>query len=471
MLTFLSHLPLRTSGSGQEVDISQPIRHIYRTFLLTNCVSAMSSWFRACCALQISSYQYRCRNGHTRVSPSIYTKTLIQGWFLRAESRLPSFIEFVDAISIKTSGDQCNAPIVSHPAQRYLTSSPSEHRYAHNASRFEKSEIPDDQPRTPCKWQGCPPFPLLSEDQSAHEALYHQHLPSAKGALNVTTENMRPRLGGASEDDSPPREKRCCVSRHHFHSTGSLNLTTTGRSASSTTRARSSLRCTSSRRHVLKTNNSDENRAVQRKVEGKVAHKRAEQKRRNETSSLITELKHRLPPQFSEGWQPRDQRDIYTKNWTLKAMLNYDKPRATVIEEKLIFIEVQAAVNAALEERNAALEERIAKLEERNAALKQQIQQSGTWNEPHCWLRTKKADGSVYYCQIGSLFSIRCRGTVQPWSRETWARKQADQVALWRPTGLFHSWEGRSLCSMSFHPFRRSREDSEEHILSQTFFD
>lgn len=47
-------------------------------------------------------------------------------------------------------------------------------------------------------------------------------------------------------------------------------------------------------------------------------------------------------------------RDI-RKMEQLKAMLNYHKYKAAVIEEQLEIVEAQAAVKAALEESNAAL--------------------------------------------------------------------------------------------------------------------
>ena len=96
---------------------------------------------------------------------------------------------------------------------------------------------------------------------------------------------------------------------------------------------------------------------VQHKVEeDKVAHKRAEQKRRNELSTLIAELEICLPSEFLDGCQPpRNQKPGYTKNGTLKAVLSYLKHQATVIEEQNKINEAQAAANAALKERVEAL--------------------------------------------------------------------------------------------------------------------
>ena len=93
--------------------------------------------------------------------------------------------------------------------------------------------------------------------------------------------------------------------------------------------------------------------------EGKAAHKRAEQIRQNEISTLIVELEHCLPPEFLDGCQPRNQRPGYTKNGVLKTMLRYHKHRAAVIEQQRKLTEAQAANNAALEESNAMLMQRL----------------------------------------------------------------------------------------------------------------
>lgn len=95
---------------------------------------------------------------------------------------------------------------------------------------------------------------------------------------------------------------------------------------------------------------------VQHKVkEDKVAHKRAEQKRRNEHSSFITALELCLPSDFLDGCQPRNQKPGYTKNGTLKAVLSFLEHQATTIEEQKKTIEAQATTIAALNERIAAL--------------------------------------------------------------------------------------------------------------------
>ena len=105
---------------------------------------------------------------------------------------------------------------------------------------------------------------------------------------------------------------------------------------------------------------------VQHKVqEGKLAYKRAEQRHRNELSTLRAELEHCLPPKFL-NWMSakKPEAGIYEK-WNIKkAMLNYHKHQAAVIEEQLETFKAQAAAKAALEESNVA--------------LMQQIQQSGT---------------------------------------------------------------------------------------------
>lgn len=96
---------------------------------------------------------------------------------------------------------------------------------------------------------------------------------------------------------------------------GGLSLTKTVSSVSSRTlKAKPPVQCTSSRRPTLKPDNSDIDQTIQHKFkEGKVTHKRAEQKRRNELSSLITELEHLLPSKSLCGCQPKNQKPGYTK--------------------------------------------------------------------------------------------------------------------------------------------------------------
>ena len=121
--------------------------------------------------------------------------------------------------------------------------------------------------------------------------------------------------------------------------------------------------------------------------EGKAAHKRAEQIRRNEHSTLIVELKHCLPPEFLDGCQSTNQRPGYTKNGILKAMLMYHKHQAAVIEKQRKIIEAEAAKNAASEE-------------ESNARLIQRVQQCVAYEESRCWSRTRKAYQYVCYYQL-----------------------------------------------------------------------
>ena len=117
---------------------------------------------------------------------------------------------------------------------------------------------------------------------------------------------------------------------------------------------------TSSRRHTLKPDDLYVDRGPQHMIEeGKAAHKRAEQIRRNEHSTLIVGLEHCLPAEFSDGCQPRNQRPGYTKNGILKAMLKYHKHQAAVIKKQRKMIDGEAAKNAALEDSNAMLMQRL----------------------------------------------------------------------------------------------------------------
>lgn len=306
------------------------------------------------------------------------------------ESKLPHFHEFVefvegarlpsndgdcqlpcrvDATSIVTSTNRYIAPTVPRPAQKVPTRSPLEHSSVRKASGFEESECSDTRRRDLCQWQGRLHGLLSSKDRAAHEVLHNNDQSSSNGPLLASGNNKRPRPSEAPEDNFLIGEKRQRVPRHDVPSTVGSNSTKTGSSASSKTlRAKPSVRCTPPRRPTLETDNSDMDLVVQHKVEeGKVAHKRAEQKRRNEQSSLITEMEHRLPSEFLDGCQPRNQKPGYSKNGTLKAMLNCHKHQATLIEDQDKIIEAQAAANAALKERYTA--------------LMQQCQQCGSWNE------------------------------------------------------------------------------------------
>ena len=125
-------------------------------------------------------------------------------------------------------------------------------------------------------------------------SLHQNDACSSEGALHASEDNERPRLRATPEDTLPSGKKLECVSRYDVLSMNGWNRTTTGSSAfSKTLRAEQSVSCTSLRNPALKTDDSDADQAVQYKVEeGKVAHKKAEQKRRNERSSLIIELEH-----------------------------------------------------------------------------------------------------------------------------------------------------------------------------------
>lgn len=122
---------------------------------------------------------------------------------------------------------------------------------------------------------------------------HHDDASSSDSALLASEDNKRPRLKANPEKTLPSGKELQCVSRYDVLSMDGSHCTLTGSASSKALRAEPSVSCTSLRRHTLKTNNSDVDQVVQYKVEeGKVAHKKAEQKRRNGLSSLITELEH-----------------------------------------------------------------------------------------------------------------------------------------------------------------------------------
>lgn len=125
-------------------------------------------------------------------------------------------------------------------------------------------------------------------------SLHHNDACSSDSALRASEGNKRPRLRATPEETLPSGKKLECVSRYDVLSINGSNCTTSGSSASSKTlQAEPSVSCTSLRHLALKIDDSDADQVVQYKVEeGKVAHKKAEQKRRNENSSLIIELEH-----------------------------------------------------------------------------------------------------------------------------------------------------------------------------------
>ena len=105
------------------------------------------------------------------------------------------------------------------------------------------------------------------------------------------------------KDTYPIPKERQHDSRYEVHSTSGSISAKAGSSASS----RSSRAKLFVQRNPKNTD-SDMDQVVQHKVEeGRVTHKRAEQQRRKELSSLITELEHCLPSIFSDGCQPRNQ--------------------------------------------------------------------------------------------------------------------------------------------------------------------
>ena len=222
----------------------------------------------------------------------------------------------MDAPSIVKSTDRYNTPALPRSAQTSITRSLLEDKPACKSSSFKESEIIAVRQRNPGQWPGCSHVLIPSEGQAEHKALSHKNWSS---------------------------------------------------SDSKALRAKPSVRCALLRRATFKTDNSDMDQVVQHKVkEDKVAHKRAEQKRRNENSSSITALKLYLPSNFLDGCQPRNQKPGYTKNGTLKAVLSFLEHQATIIEEQKRLIEAQAAT--------------IAALNERVAALMLQDEKIGTWN-------------------------------------------------------------------------------------------
>lgn len=127
---------------------------------------------------------------------------------------------------------------------------------------------------------------LSSEDKVAHEALHHNHRYSINSALLTNEDNTRPKLRVAPEDDLPSGKKPCCASGYDVNPTGGSSSAKTWSSIPSrTSRAQQSLQCISSRRPTPKAKTLNQDWVVKHKVEeGKVVHKRAEQKRRNKRS-------------------------------------------------------------------------------------------------------------------------------------------------------------------------------------------
>ena len=99
------------------------------------------------------------------------------------------------------------------------------------------------------------------------------------------------------EKNSLPGKKGHCDYGSDIRSTGGPNSTKTGTDRSFM--AERSSQGTSSQRHTLKPDDLDVDRRGRHMVkEGKAAHKRAEQIRRNERSVLIVGLEHCLPVNF-----------------------------------------------------------------------------------------------------------------------------------------------------------------------------
>ena len=259
-----------------------------------------------------------------------------------------------DTTSIETITNRDNGSMVPHLGQKPLPQSLLEHSYAPKAAKASRSdrEISDVGQRISCRWQGCSHVLLSPEDQAAHESVHLDDQSSSDSALLASQKNERHRFKGGSEDTYRFGEKGRRVSSSKIYSTEGSSILKPGSSASSSTlRATPSTRSISPRHPNLKADKVDIDRVVQHKVEGaKVAHKIAEQKRRNEFSSLITEVEHCLPSEYLNGCQPRNQKPGYTKNGILKAMLLYHKHQATVTEEQEKIIEAQAAAIAALQE-------------------------------------------------------------------------------------------------------------------------
>ena len=345
------------------------------------------------------------------------------------ESTLPSFKELLDGSRLSTDDvdiiqDDCQlpsqtdttpivtstnlyiAPMTRHSPQGHLTESTFEHISGRKALKITASGNSNTPRRDSCHWQGqgCSHVLFPSKDQLEHDALPHKDPSSSDRALPARENHKCRRLMGTLEEIFPCGKTRQRISRHDVLSMGDSSITMTGSSASSQTplRAEPSVGRTSLQRPTLNTDNSDVDQLIQHKVgESKDAHKKAEQKRRNEGSSLITELEHcqstlrlkvllvvtkswvarhisrvfyslnlpcdshtiskevtltlrhaGLPPEFLQRCQPRNQNPGYKKNGTLKALPNYHRHQAKVIEEQDRIIKAQTAANEALKEEN-----------------------------------------------------------------------------------------------------------------------
>lgn len=263
----------------------------------------------------------------------------------------------IDTALLGTSTDDDNAQLMPSDVQKYPTWYSFKHGSARKVATPEESNDSDTRGHTLCQWEGCSHALLCPKNQAAHEAGYHDFQASTSSVLRASEYDERPRLRRLSGNNSIPGEKRHFDYGSDIHSTGGPSSTKTGTDKS--LKAERSLQGTSSRRPTLKTENLDMDRGARHMAEeGKVAHKRAEQIRRNENSTLIAELEHCLHPEFLDGCQPRNQRPGYTKNGILKAMLRYHKHQAAMIEKQRKMIEAQAAKNAALEESNTTLMQR-----------------------------------------------------------------------------------------------------------------
>lgn len=257
---------------------------------------------------------------------------------VQGDRQLPSQI---DDTSVMASLNQYNASIV-----------------------FGGVENTDTRRRILRHWRGSSHVLLSLEDQAAHEALHHEGRSSSDSALLVGEISSCLKLREAPGYASPCGQERRRISHHNLQCTEASNSTRTG--PSTTSKAEPSVGCIAPGRPTLDSNESDISQVILHKVkEGKVAHKRAEQKRRNERSSLITELEHGLPPEFLDGCQPGNQKPGHTKNGILEATIKHRQHQATVIMDQAAVIKEQAAV---IEEQAAVIKERNKTIEVQAAA-------------------------------------------------------------------------------------------------------
>lgn len=214
----------------------------------------------------------------------------------------------MDAISVVEPTERYNTATLPRSPQISITRSPFEGYSACKSSSFYESEYIAVRQRNLGQWPGCSHILTSFQEQPEHEALSHRIWVSSDSASLANENKIRRRTRGALEATLPAEETRQRVSRNDVHYTGNSGYTKTGSSVSS-----KALRA-SSGRATFKIDNSNMDQVVQHKVkEDKVAHKRAEQIRRNEHSSFMAALEHCLHSDFLNGCQPTDQSQVTRK--------------------------------------------------------------------------------------------------------------------------------------------------------------